>query len=67
MAKAAPSIVVGKRDVRLTAPSHIAGVREGNHPVAVEKHDIKNSRRATSIRPEDREPIDPASPYLPPA
>jgi hypothetical protein len=68
-------ITVGERDVDPAAPSHIAGVREGNWPGrsrrALRRRGLDpvvtgGAVRSTGINPEDEDPIDPESPKLSP-
>ena len=66
------NILVGKKDVKLTAPSHVAGVHEGNHPTkrkkkahaAGEGEDPVAEGRSTGINPKHHAPIHPAMPQL---
>ena len=76
-------IKVGKPDVKMDAPSHTKGVRQGNESDGIENNDPgfystgergagrasakSNARRSTGINPESRDPIDPSSPNLTPA
>jgi hypothetical protein len=76
------NIVVGKRDVDMTTPSHVPGVREGNWPFATRRrhrrrpgHElaalppadwIVSPSRSTGINPERHWPIDPHMPKLTP-
>lgn len=69
-------VTTGKQDVRLTAPSHVRGVRQGNVPDRNRRRELAQlgggqglrarGRRSTGINPEDREPIDPEMPTLTP-
>lgn len=70
------NLLVARRDVRLTAPSHVRGVPEGNDPgSALERAGIEfeaasaraHARRSTGICADEREPIDPRMPRLTPA
>jgi hypothetical protein len=64
---------VGKHDVKPDAPSHKAGVYQGNAKGNYEKQtghypDGRSSaERSTGINPKSREPIDPRMPNLSPA
>ena len=76
-------IKVGKADVKMDAPSHVRGVRQGNESGGIENNDPgffstgergagrpsakSTARRSTGINPEARNPIDPNSPNLSPA
>jgi hypothetical protein len=59
-------------EVSLDLPSHVRGVHEGNLGGSKHVHERSvgeqaDARRATSIAPEDRRPIDGRMPKLPPA
>lgn len=68
---------VGKPDVKLTKPSHVRGVREGNKAGRLEKEPgfhkasgglaTGNARRSTGIAAEKRNPILPEMPNLSPS
>lgn len=58
------SIRVGKPDVDPKAPSHVAGVHEGNDPNSKVRQD--GARRSTGISPDEHAPIDPSMPKLTP-
>jgi hypothetical protein len=62
------SIIVGPPDVDPSAPSHVAGVHEGNWPGAQRHTPLRLTKlhRSTGINPKNREPIDPRSPKLGP-
>jgi hypothetical protein len=61
-----PRVTVGKKQVKLTTPSHVPGVTEGNENKAGE--DVtRRPGRSTGINAKDHEPIDPAMPRLTPA
>lgn len=69
------SLVVGKKDVDLTAPSHVPGVHEGNWPVKArfrrgrrgqEVEPNTTMARSTGINSEERAPILPDMPKLSP-
>lgn len=70
-------LAVGKKDVKLTAPSHVAGIPQGNCPTRREQKRsglrfsdgiaTATARRSTGVACEDREPIDPRMPHLPPS
>jgi hypothetical protein len=60
----------------MTKPSHVRGVREGNHAKHLERDGgirlvgtgaVGSARRSTGINPSHRDPIDPRSPKLSPA
>lgn len=66
-------ISVGKPDIKPAGPSHVAGVRQGNHRGRA-KHqpghrsdDTSTARRSTGIDAGSREPIMPDMPNLSPA
>jgi hypothetical protein len=62
-------IVVGKKDVDLTTPSHVSGVHEGNWPErrrSWREAIFGAPSRSTGINPKRRAPIDPKMPKLPP-
>jgi hypothetical protein len=62
------AIVVGARDVDPRLPSHISGVRQGNWPDKADRvNEATASTRSTGINANDRLPIDPQMPRLPPA
>ncbi len=61
---ATPHVTVGKKQVKLDAPSHVPGVVEGNAPYQVRDQD---HGRSTGVNPKHHEPIDPAMPKLTPA
>ncbi|MBX3162681.1 MAG: hypothetical protein KF773_42360 [Deltaproteobacteria bacterium] len=71
------NVVVGKPDVKPSAPSHVPGVFQGNHPHAGERgkgiHEVDGAyaegtaRRSTGIRPKAHDVIDPRMPRLSPA
>jgi hypothetical protein len=65
-------IRVGKPDVRPDAPSHVPGVKEGNHGDPAKQKGIlpdgrATAERSTGINPEAANPIDQRMPNLPPA
>jgi hypothetical protein len=67
------NIVVGRKDVDLTAPSHVRGVHEGNWPTHPRRRNRRSFEpenmpisRSTGINAEERAPIDPAMPHLSP-
>lgn len=71
--KYSTNLVVGPKDVDLTATSHVTGVHEGNWPTHPRRRHRRSYepetapvRRSTGINAEDREPIDPAMPRLSP-
>jgi hypothetical protein len=63
---------VGRPDVSPSAPSHVAGIREGNQPGSYERmpghlpDGRSTSRRSTGIDPDSKNPIDPRMPNLSP-
>jgi hypothetical protein len=68
-------IIVGKKDVDMTLPSHVPGVHEGNWPkrlkrtsgIRTEEVDRKDAAtRSTGINPHEHYPIDPRMPKLTP-
>lgn len=65
-----PHVTVGKKQVKLTTPSHVAGVVEGNAPYRVSEDSAQRGAkpgRSTGINPKGHEPIDPSMPKLTPA
>ena len=50
-------------------PSHVPGVKRGEEggAEAGREDGTRTARHATGVNPDDRDPIDPAMPYLPPA
>ena len=71
------NVVVGKPDVKPSAPSHTRGVFQGNKPhltqrrkgieMEEENRAEGSARRSTGIRPKDHEVIDPRMPKISPA
>jgi hypothetical protein len=70
------NITVGDPDVEPSAPSHVRGVFQGNHPHFGHRHKgiedrghrgEGSARRSTGIRPEEHDVIDPRMPKLSPA
>jgi hypothetical protein len=70
------SIRVGDKDIEPDAPSHVAGVKQGNWPNASQRlkrahgdDDEVNGgpERSTGVSPDDHGPIDPRMPRLTPA
>lgn len=71
------NIRVGKPDVEPSAPSHVRGVFQGNHPHKGQRHKgidddggdtaRSDARRSTGIRPADHDAIDPRMPKISPA
>ncbi len=65
-------IRTGRPDVRQDAPSHVAGIREGNEPGALARmpghfpDGRVTARRSTGVNPKQEDPIDPRMPNLPP-
>jgi hypothetical protein len=70
-------IVIGKRDVDPTLPSHVPGVHEGNWPARGRRKALDGDggddavvsgapRRSTGIAPSIHVPIDPRMPKLTP-
>jgi hypothetical protein len=69
------SLVVGKKDVHLAAPSHVPGVHEGNWPVRARRGAARRRggrdgdvtrTRSTGINADERAPILPDMPRLSP-
>lgn len=75
MSHAIEPLKVGKADVKLSTPSHVRGVQEGNKGRTETARGFKrvrgalrgDARRSTGICPDAREPIDPRMPRLSPA
>jgi hypothetical protein len=75
--KVIANVTVGPPDVKPSAPSHVPGVFQGNHPhfgqrpkgIHHEADDfaVSDARRSTGIRPSEHEPIDPRMPKISPA
>lgn len=75
--KVIANVVVGPPDVSPSAPSHIRGIFQGNHPHALERsrgmrretdgYAEATARRSTGIRPDAHTTIDPRMPKLSPA
>ncbi len=61
-----PHVIVGKEQVKLTTPSHVPGVSEGNAN-RTHEHVATKPNRSTGIDAKRHEPIDPAMPKLTPA
>ncbi len=67
------NIMVGKPDVKRSAPSHVKGIKEGNSVGHYERQrgNLPDGRttaeRSTGINPRHRNPIDPRMPRLFPA
>jgi hypothetical protein len=67
------NIRVGQPDVSPDAPSHVAGVRQGNSRGNYERmpghlrNGRSTARRSTGINPDLHNPIDPDMPNLSPA
>jgi hypothetical protein len=62
-------IVIGKKDVDPTLPSHVPGVHEGNWPASARlrrRAIVGVPRRSTGISPSNHGPIDPRMPKLTP-
>lgn len=65
-------IRVGKPDVRMDAPTHVRGVRQGNEKDGYKKQlghnadGTADARRSTGIRPKEHNPILKIMPSLPP-
>ena len=61
--KVVANVSVGKPETGHTASSHTPGVKQGN----AGGHEARpGARRATSINPDEHEPIDPRMPKLTP-
>jgi hypothetical protein len=58
------AIRVGRPDVDPEAPSHVAGVHEGNDPK--KQGHQEGARRSTGISADEHDPIDPRMPKLTP-
>lgn len=64
---------VGRADVAVTDPSHVAGIKQGNALGAYDKQKghLSNGKstaeRSTGINAKQRNPIDPRAPNLSPA
>ena len=75
--KSIANVRVGKPDVKPSAPAHVPGVYQGNHPhpsqrpkgIARESAERAEgtARRSTGIRAKDHEVIDPRMPKISPA
>ncbi|MEV4432928.1 hypothetical protein [Streptomyces sp. NPDC049555] len=67
------AITVGKPHVHLDKPSHVPGVRQGNHTghykrqPGHQKDQRSSSRRSTGVNPGPKNPILPGMPNLSPA
>ncbi len=59
-----PHVTIGKKQVKLTSPSHVTGVEEGN---AQERQRENPATRSTGINAKGHAPIDPSMPTLTPA
>jgi hypothetical protein len=65
-------IKVGKPHVKLTAPTHVPGIHQGNgagnykHLKGHNEDGTADSRRSTGISPKKHDPILKAMPNLPP-
>jgi hypothetical protein len=74
-------IRVGKPDTTHDAPAHTPGIKQGNEPGGTDADPgleetgevgagrpsmVSTARKSTGINPEQRNPIDPNSPNLPP-
>jgi hypothetical protein len=56
------------QDTSVDKPSHDLGDRRGeNRAKPLDRRRTRKARDASSINPEDRAPIDPRMPHLPPA
>ncbi len=66
-------ITVGKPDVRMDQPAHVAGVRRGNHrgmgghQPGHRSDDRSTARRSTGINARHHDPVLPDMPNLSPA
>ncbi len=66
--KMVKNLKVGSPDVKLGAPAHVAGIREGNSPRRHAREEtLGKPNRSTGINAKDRVPIDPRMPWIPPA
>jgi hypothetical protein len=61
------NVRVGTPDIAPSAPSHIPGVHEGNHPRRIGRPPIRTARRSTGIRWRQHSVIDPRMPVITPA
>jgi hypothetical protein len=67
------NLKVGKPDVAPDAPSHTPGIKMGNSKGNYEREPgmlpdgRRTARASTGINPDQRSPIDPRMPTLPPA
>jgi hypothetical protein len=67
-------IIIGKRDVDPTLPSHVPGVHEGNWPGRARRKQLADGdlsvstepRRSTGVSPKNHTTIDPRMPKLTP-
>jgi hypothetical protein len=65
-------IRVGKPDVKVDAPSHVAGVRQGNRKgnygrsKGHKRDGTSNAKRSTGVSPKKHDPILPTMPNLSP-
>jgi hypothetical protein len=77
LSKVIANVRVGEPDVEPSAPSHVRGVFQGNHPYALQRHKgieeesktraTAGARRSTGIRPKAHDVIDPKMPKISPA
>lgn len=75
--KVIANVRVGEPDVEPSAPSHIRGIFQGNHPHVTQRHKgieeesktrgTADARRSTGIRPKAHDVIDPKMPKISPA
>jgi hypothetical protein len=62
----------GKADVDIDAPSHVAGIKQGNSKgnyestVGHKPDGTSTAQRSTGVNPKAQEPIDPTMPNLSP-
>jgi hypothetical protein len=71
------NVKVGRPHVKPSAPSHVRGVFEGNHPHLTQRRKgieeesptraAGTARRSTGIRPGEHDAIDPRMPKISPA
>jgi hypothetical protein len=66
------NIRVGKPDVKIDAPTHVKGIKSGNHKGAYKKqkghheNGTADARRSTGISPKKHDAMLPIMPNLPP-
>ncbi|MDB4953690.1 MAG: hypothetical protein JWO36_1259 [Myxococcales bacterium] len=75
--KVISNVRVGRPDAKMTTPSHVPGIFQGNHPHILQRgkglaHEEPlraegDARRSTGVRPSAHDVIDPRMPRLSPA